>query len=336
MSSLNRIYFGPAGTGKTREAITEAEKVVNSSPVFKGMLLSEEESFKEFSQSFDNHDDYEHLSKKAFDHKKNIYPLIDFVTFHPSYSYQDFIEGLRPTKSGSFEVVDGVFKNIVDRALKNSEYNYVLIIDEINRGDISSIFGEFFTLLEDSRRADQKEAIEITLPYSRDKKLKVPSNLYIFGTMNTVDKSIALLDIALRRRFDFIEVLPKPQLLDDVNGVSLSELLKILNQRISILKSENYQIGHSLFLNLSSFDEVKSVIVKKVIPLLQEYFYDDWQSICAVLNQSFENDGEILERVETTSDLFKSEFSELIEFKNGAYFRVNSSFSAEDLKRVYE
>jgi 5-methylcytosine-specific restriction protein B len=212
---LNKIYFGSAGTGKTRKAIQDAVEIVN-----KG------KSFQELLSRYDNHDEHENLSKKEFDEKNKIYPLIEFITFHPNYSYQDFIEGVRVEKGGEFKVQDGVFKKIVNRALENPDYNYVLIIDEINRGDISAIFGEFFTLLEKKKRVGESGEISISLPYSKDKKLQVPKNLYIRATMNTVDKSIALIDIALRRRFEFEELKPDYEILGNLNSIQLGELLK--------------------------------------------------------------------------------------------------------------
>ena len=348
MKYLNKIYFGSAGTGKTREAINQAEKIVNSK-------LEQPKTFKELSTKEKNYisdmemklfrlettlkkpsENTNFINQTEDLNKLKAYPLIDFVTFHPSYSYQDFIEGIRINDKGGYEIQDGIFKKIVNRALKNPNFNYVLIIDEINRGDISAIFGEFFTLLEDSRRVGEKESIEISLPYSKTEKLKVPKNLYVLATMNTVDKSIALIDIALRRRFEFEEIKPKPELLGKIGTVELSKLLDKINQRISVLKNENYQIGHSYFMNLKNFDDLRQVIISKIIPLLQEYFYDDWKSVCAVLNQSFKKGGEILVKTESSNNLFKDEFSELLEFSNSAIFSVNQNFSEFDVIQIYK
>jgi len=402
MSKLNKIFFGPAGTGKTRQATIEAVKIISESEELKKDDININDSnhknilkkLKDFSKTPKlNIDDSEIINKiqdsslkdinkiintrryegdlkyltenKIFNKGKieeeilkykaiyNIYPLIETITFHPSYSYQDFVEGIsvetnQDTKEIEYKVKDGIFKKICDRASRNEKYNYVLIIDEINRGDIASIFGELFTLLEDNKRNGGAEPLSINLPYSKDEKtgnpktLTVPSNLYVLATMNTVDKSIALIDVALRRRFDFIECMPKYQNelpeLKSINGVDLSKLLETINKRITILKNEHYQIGHSYFLDVKSMSELQDVMIKKIIPLLQEYFYDDWKSICAILNQSYKspkNNGLLLNEV-YDKKLFSSEFDELFNYVDKNIFKINHDFSKEDIKKVYE
>ena len=169
---------------------------------------------------------------------------------------------------------------------------YVLIIDEINRGNVSRIFGELITLVEPDKRSGASEALEVTLPYSK-KPFSVPDNVYLIGTMNTADRSLSGIDIALRRRFDFLEVMPRPELLDDVtvsaNGksVSVGALLEIMNQRIEALLDRDHTIGHAFFLPLKqtpTLAGLANVFRNKVLPLLQEYFFDDWQRIQWVLN----------------------------------------------------
>ena len=160
---------------------------------------------------------------------------------------------------------------------------HVLIIDEINRGNISRIFGELITLIEPSKRAGNDEAIEVTLPYSKE-PFSVPNNLYIIGTMNTADRSLALMDTALRRRFDFIEMMPLPGLVtDDLEGVNVRKMLEVMNQRIEVLYDREHTLGHAFLMNLHSIDDLRQAFKNKILPLLEEYFYDDWQKIRWVL-----------------------------------------------------
>ena len=387
MSKLNKIFYGPAGTGKTRRAIEEAVKIVNKSKDEFNFNFSEfnisnykgvQEFFKIVSTSpkievssnqlmkdINNSTvKYEEIIEKGYDKypkdkligmKNDIlrykaYPFIETVTFHPSYSYQDFVEGITVETNGKnieYTVKDGIFKKICDRAIANKNYKYVLIIDEINRGDISSIFGELFTLLEDTKRKGKDEEMSINLPYSKDEnknpeKLTVPNNLHIVATMNTVDKSIALIDVALRRRFDFEECMPKYKLdeFDKCKELDLSKLLSSINERITILKNEHYQIGHSYFLNIDSLEKLIEIMKKNIIPLLQEYFYDDWQSICAVLNQSYEHQNKNLlfnmSDVKSNKSIFKVEFNPLIEYQNKKIFTLKEKITTEAIKSIYE
>jgi 5-methylcytosine-specific restriction protein B len=387
MEKLNSIFYGPAGTGKTRESIKQAVEIVKKSNDSDALNLAKYETsnYDGIISLFNNVSnlpelnitndkllkDIQDLSKSVDNIVKNkgykgyledlenpkndilkyrLFPLIETVTFHPSYSYQDFVEGITVetnNKNIEYTVKDGIFKKICKRAIDNPNYNYVLIIDEINRGDISSIFGELFTLLEDKKRLGENEELKINLPYSKDnkgnpEKLAVPKNLYILATMNTVDKSIALIDVALRRRFEFIECMPNYDLEDlqqKINDVNLSKLLQSINNRIAILKNEHYQIGHSYFLNITKIEELTEIFKTKIIPLLQEYFYDDWQSICAVLNQSYNNaksDSGILISSNINKNIFNDEFEELIEFRNKKIFKVNQDFTNKDLIGIYE
>ncbi|ASO06549.1 AAA family ATPase [Arenibacter algicola] len=169
--------------------------------------------------------------------------------------------------------------------------NYVLIIDEINRGNVSAIFGELITLLEPDKRLGEAEEITLKLPYSKDETFGVPPNLHIIGTMNTADRSVEALDTALRRRFVFEEVMPDPVLLKDItfDGFNLEQLLTAINDRVEVLLDRDHTIGHSYFIKLKSGDRVglSNVFKNNIIPLLQEYFYNDYEKIALVLGSGF-------------------------------------------------
>ena len=164
--------------------------------------------------------------------------------------------------------------------------NHVLIIDEINRGNVSAIFGELITLLDEDKRKGNPEQIEVVLPYSGD-KFSVPNNVYIIGTMNTADRSVEALDTALRRRFSFVEMQPKPDILSKVGEVDLRKLLKTINQRIEVLIDKDHQIGHSYFIGIEDLDGLRRTFKDKIIPLLEEYFYGDFGKIGLVLGGAF-------------------------------------------------
>jgi len=164
----------------------------------------------------------------------------------------------------------------------------VLIIDEINRGNVSRIFGELITLIEPSKRAGADEALEVLLPYSKD-PFSVPDNVYLIGTMNTADRSLAGLDIALRRRFEFVEMPPEPAKLAGVKvaGIELSAMLEVMNRRIEVLLDRDHQLGHAYFMSLANGDalpKLAAIFRHQIVPLLQEYFFEDWQRIAWVLN----------------------------------------------------
>jgi hypothetical protein len=362
---LNQILYGPPGTGKTYNTVLEAAKIVTGNEA-----ISYDEALDIFNTNLGNQ--------------------IEFITFHQNYSYEDFIQGIRPdTENGdalTFEKKDGVFKKIADKALKNliasenpasakkdfdvvfqdliqplndgdveeieikmkkssffitavgeksiefrksigdSEHtlsintlrkmydrgvndlvlgglqqyynpflellsekgksqvvaierkNYVIIIDEINRANISRVFGELITLIEEDKRSNGKIPMRVTLP-SGD-AFVVPSNLYIIGTMNTADKSIALLDIALRRRFEFIAMYPDDTIVND----EFREIFIAINKAILQRKNHDFTIGHAYFMGEDC--KLEKIINNKVIPLLMEYFMNDEKEVTAILQEA--------------------------------------------------
>ncbi|EAJ8102550.1 AAA family ATPase, partial [Campylobacter jejuni] len=371
---LNQILYGSPGTGKTYHTIDKALEILGEN------LESRDEKKAKFDEYVKN-------------------GQIVFTTFHQSYGYEEFVEGIKPhidseenSKEIKYEIKDGIFKELCEKALENRDsiknfnfyidklkekvkiddnnpekyfelpntkysiqyrngktfrikfddmsknhkdypvsidnieklyktsnideiYNsayvrailnylklqgledykekdekvnlpYIIIIDEINRGNVSKIFGELITLIEASKRIGEKEELKVTLPYS-GKEFGVPKNVYIIGTMNTADRSITSLDTALRRRFEFIEMMPDVSKLSmDCEGINLQELLKAINTRIEYLLDREKTIGHAFFISVENLEDLKKVFKNKIIPLLQEYFYNDYALIDAVLNKN--------------------------------------------------
>lgn len=372
--SLNQILYGSPGTGKTYHTIDKALEILDEN------LESRDEKKAKFDEYVKN-------------------GQIVFTTFHQSYGYEEFVEGIKPhidseenSKEIKYEIKDGIFKELCEKALENRDsiknfnfyidklkekvkiddnnpekyfelpntkysiqyrngktfrikfddmsknhkdypvsidnieklyktsnideiYNsayvrailnylklqgledykekdekvnlpYIIIIDEINRGNVSKIFGELITLIEASKRIGEKEELKVTLPYSGE-KFGVPKNVYIIGTMNTADRSITSLDTALRRRFEFVEMMPDVSKLSmDCEGINLQELLKAINTRIEYLLDREKTIGHAFFVSVENLEDLKKVFQNKIIPLLQEYFYNDYALINAVLNDN--------------------------------------------------
>ncbi|SMN02291.1 conserved domain protein [uncultured Candidatus Thioglobus sp.] len=457
---LNQILYGPPGTGKTWNTVNHALAIIE------GKSAAE----------FENED--RDSIKKRFDELKKT-GQIEMVTFHQSFAYEDFVQGIKPVLNSdsdnvSYEISDGVFKKISNRAKENlikfsqkteafdlnsllhdfaehinqkiaqgeiirlfleeryptqityartlnngkiqfrlglgkhqtkysisvniilrdytkfinseigsyrdikpthkaisahhgdaiylfylmqhikiyqdSEWqpvkqttakkqNYVLIIDEINRGNIAKIFGELITLIEDTKRIGNKDETTVTLPYSsnsdEDDSFGVPNNLYIIGTMNTADRSIALLDTALRRRFDFIEMMPKPNhplISNNVGGVNCHQLLAAMNNRITALLDREHQIGHSYFIDVGSMEKLAAVFRRRIIPLLQEYFYDDWERINLVLNKNG-----FLTEITIDSDMLAD--TDLVDTERSIYELIEATSSEwtkpENYKKIY-
>lgn len=212
----------------------------------------------------------------------------DFVTFHQSYGYEEFIEGLRPsvTEDGdiSYEIKQGVFKRICKQAEADPDNQYAMVIDEINRGNISKIFGELITLVEADKRSGQENELTVTLPYS-GLPFSVPSNIDIIGTMNTADRSLTHIDVALRRRFDFKELRTDYSLIsDDVDGINMRWMLYAINQRIELLLDREHILGHAILMNVNSLASLSHTFKSNIMPLLEEYFFENWGKINQVLN----------------------------------------------------
>jgi 5-methylcytosine-specific restriction protein B len=209
------------------------------------------------------------------------------LTFHPSYSYEDFIEGFRPVDTGSGNLVlrleDGIFKRVCREAQANPKRKYLLLVDEINRANLAKVFGETITLLENDKRG-----MPVTLPQSKE-SFAVPPNVLILGTMNTADRSIKLLDAALRRRFAFIELMPEAELLQgaSVGALMLDEFLEGLNRRVAKTEGREKQIGHSFLLEggspVADADEFARRFRQEILPLLQEYCYEDYGALAGYL-----------------------------------------------------
>ena len=364
------------------EAAVEAVQKKNLSNSFEIKHAKEEAKRKVYTDKF------KELKKKG---------RIEFITFHQSMSYEEFVEGIKPIpidKGVSYEVKPGIFKQICERASsktttieqaltefikevdkkgsngyqvpyyksgghftihtnsnkqsfkvtglksktkttqsatfdnikeyystreknKNTyvecivnllednylkhEQAYVLIIDEINRGNVSQIFGELITLIEEDKRLGNREELTVKLPYSstcksvttgesKEEEFGVPNNLYIIGTMNTADRSVEALDTALRRRFSFEEMMPDYNadgMFTSILGNSLRDILWTINQRIQILKGREQQIGHSYLMKCKNEEDVKAAFKEKIVPLLQEYFYGDYSQIALILGEGF-------------------------------------------------
>lgn len=266
---------------------------------------------------------------KAGAQSSEIHRNYSFVTFHQSYGYEEFVEGLRPvldddSESGAikYEIRPGAFKELCRKARLAPEQRFAMVIDEINRGNISKIFGELITLIELDKREGMENAVSVTLPYSGE-SFSIPPNIDIIGTMNTADRSLALLDTALRRRFDFVPVLPDVL---DVAGsplfglrvtlgeqiIDIPRMLSVINQRVEVLYDRDHCIGHAYFTSLAHVPDgderlvaLSQVFSNRIVPLLEEYFFEDWQKIRLVLadNQKPEETQFVVENRDHEEDL---------------------------------
>ena len=453
---INQILYGPPGTGKTYHTITKAIEIIEN------RVVEKTEDRKALKEKFEAY-------RKA--------GQIEFVTFHQSYGYEEFVEGIKAIPAGKegneegkemiYAVVDGIFKNLINRLINKNIFirqynrsqinkinfksyiqleesnniidigdfifvhildehtiskifvakskcddrkvkvdllsddlnfkfdkklkepyfekledenayvslyelidkfvNKIIIIDEINRGNISKIFGELITLIEESKRIGKDEALHVRLPYSNT-DFGIPQNLYIIGTMNTADRSIALMDTALRRRFDFMEMMPNLSVLsnDDkkvkfydsvkneendlmVEGINIRLLLRSINRRIEYLYDRDHTIGHAYFMSLkdnATLKELDNIFRNKIIPLLQEYFYDDWEKIRLVLGDNQKEKNEQTRKLQfikikkhyDTNELFGDRSHELLDDSETKVYEINHNAftNIESYKKIYE
>lgn len=269
LHTMNTILYGAPGTGKTYSTAEYAMAIIEGRPVRTGKMTVEER--QEILKA------YKENTKSG---------RIVFTTFHQNYGYEEFIQGLRPSHDSgalSFVKADGVFKKMVEAAIGDHDNNYVFIIDEINRANISKVFGELITLIEEDKRWGEFNELSVTLPMGDI--FAIPNNLYIIGTMNTADKSISLIDTALRRRFDFVEVPPAPEF---VGNSVLRNVLETINAKLADeLESSDLLIGHAYFIGKTE-DDLAEIMNRNIIPLLYEYFYDNAKKVKTIVDKALE------------------------------------------------
>lgn len=322
----NLILYGPPGTGKTYNTVNYA------------VAICDEENINDLEDYNETLNRYNQLKKDG---------RIEFITFHQSYGYEEFIEGISPkTKNGNliYKLKNGIFKSFCKKALEDDETPYVFIIDEINRGNISKIFGELITLIEDSKRLGNVEEMNVILPYSGE-SFGVPNNVYMIGTMNTADRSIALIDTALRRRFKFIEMLPNADILRNAGAdiveyedeqIDVANMLEIINERIEYLYDREHTIGHAFFMDIkydNSIESLASIFQMSIIPLLQEYFYEDYSKIQLILGDNYKSSDEykfILDENVVIKDIFNGNLDDIdlperkYKIQEDAFYNINS------------
>jgi len=265
----------------------------------------------------------------------------EYVTFHQSYCYEDFVEGIKPVMSEevaatlNYEVKPGIFKKMVKLASDDPDHNYALLIDEINRGNVASIFGELIALIEEDKRKGARNELRAQLPYSRQ-EFVVPANLYIIGAMNTADRSVEALDTALRRRFTFVAIPPQPELIEQPENleVDLRRLLVTINARIEKLLDKDHCIGHSYFMAIAQTNdplgELCNIFSTRILPLLEEYFYGDPAKIGMVLGERF------VTRKDQTIEWAAGDWGDEFEERRVYALQDLMNLKVEDFRAVYE
>ena len=272
------VLYGPPGTGKTFHARR-----------FAAWWLSMRSGEPNPERTLANADSVE-VAERRFAGDGSMEgggsPQWNFTTFHPSYAYEDFVEGFRPVPDGDGDVrlvlEDGLFKRICNAATESPDRTYLLIIDEINRANVAKVFGELITMLEFDKRG-----LAVTLPQSKE-RFVVPRNVFVLGTMNTADRSIALLDMALRRRFAFVELMPDPDLIERAVGpLKLADFLAGLNREVARVAGREKQIGHAYLMPhgdvVAEPAELARAFWMEIVPLLQEYCYEEYGQLAEVL-----------------------------------------------------
>lgn len=343
----NIILYGPPGTGKTYKTVNYAVAIIEN-----------------IALNIIENEDYHYVYQRYLKYKGE--GRIIFTTFHQSYGYEEFIEGIKPKLENNisdidevsyrdlnketstdlkYYLADGVFKKFcIDAQGTLVEVPHVFIIDEINRGNISKIFGELITLIEDKKRLGEAEAMTAKLPYSGD-NFGVPNNVYILGTMNTADRSIALMDTALRRRFNFVEMMPESSVLQsipEIEGINIIKMLDIINERIELLYDREHTIGHAYFTCLKdepTIEMLGNVFKNSIVPLLQEYFYEDYSKIQLVLGDNAKEDKYkfILSTDVELKSVFKGNLDVDVEYLPEIKYNIqNNAFNEpESYKQIY-
>lgn len=294
------------------------------------------------------------------DSKSATVERFELVTFHPSFSYEDFVEGLRPveverddgTRAIEIKPRDGALKRICKRAKMDPDNRYALVIDEINRGNIAKIFGELITLVEPDKRVRYDlsgrriAGLEVTLPCTGE-QFGVPENVDLYGTMNTADRSIALVDLALRRRFLFRAVPPDPGVIQGADGnglidaddddvaIDLRRLLRVMNARLTVLRGPDSRIGHAYLTTIEDIDGLRAAFRHRIIPLLQEYFFDDLEGVARVLTVRKGARPFIKPVVPQVAALFGSA-SDMDDLEDQPLWLVADSMPAESFRALYD